>query len=270
VRPRKSLGQHWLADRQVLQRIAEEADFTPEDTVIEVGAGPGALTRLLAERATHLIANEIDHKLAAKLRHEFAASATVRVVEADVLAVSVYDLLREGGGGLPYVVVGNLPYFIGTAIVRRFLHAPVRPRWLIVTLQSEVAESIAAEPGRLTYLGVEAQMYATARILFTIPPSAFDPPPKVHSAVVRLDILDVPEVEVDNRDAMLALVHEGFAAPRKRIRNSLAIGQRTTPGEAEQLLAAAGIDPQKRPAELDLQDWKRLYFAHLQAGQRAT
>ncbi len=270
MRPRKSLGQHWLQDRRILQRIADAGDFTPEDTVIEVGAGAGALTRFLATRASRLIALEIDPRLAEKLRHDFADQTTVSVLETDVLESPVYDLLREGGGGLPYVVLGNLPYYIGTAIVRKFLHAPVRPRWLIVTLQAEVAESMAAGPGKMTYLSVETQMYATARILFRIPPRAFKPPPKVHSAVVRLDVLDTPDVEVDDRDALLALVHAGFAAPRKRVRNSLAIGLRMEAPEAEQLLEAAGAYPHKRPAELDLQEWKRLYFEYRRLGQKAT
>jgi 16S rRNA (adenine1518-N6/adenine1519-N6)-dimethyltransferase len=262
ARPRKSLGQHWLVDRDALRRIAEAAEVGDDETLVEVGAGTGLLTRFLAERARRLIAVEVDHRLAQRLREEFSARAGVSVVKADILSTPVEELLERGGGGLPYVVAGNLPYFIGTAIVRKFLHAAVRPRWLILTLQKEVAESMTAAPGRLTYLGVETQMYARARILFRLPPRVFSPPPKVHSAVVRLDVLDTPEVEVDNRGALLDLVHAGFAAPRKRLRNSLAIGLEVGPPEAEALLRAAGIEPEKRPAELELADWRQLYFAY--------
>lgn len=262
VRPRKQLGQHWLIDRSVLKRIAAAADFGDDDTVIEVGAGTGLLTELMAARARRLIAVEVDAALAAGLRQRFASHDNVCVVEGDILSLSPPDLLAAGGGRMPYVVVGNLPYFIGTAIVRRFLRAMVRPRWLLVTLQAEVAESAAAPPGRMTYLSVETQMLATARVLFQVPPRAFKPPPKVRSAVLRLDVLDVPEIEVDDREALLALVRAGFAAPRKHVRNSLAVGLRVSAAEAEQVLAAAEIDPAQRPAQMGLPDWRALYLAY--------
>lgn len=246
----------------MLERIASAAEFDAGDTVVEVGAGTGLLTELLAERASRLVAVEVDSRLCAALRRKFADWGNVRVVEADVLAEGVEDLLREGGGGLPYVVVGNLPFFIATAVVRHFLQAVAPPRWLLVTLQAEVAESMAAGPGRMTYLAVETQMLARVRMLFYIPPRAFRPPPKVRSAVIRLDVLDAPEVEVDDRQAFLALVRAGFAAPRKRVRNSLAIGLGVPSTEAEAVLTAAGIDPALRPAMLRLEDWRLMYLAY--------
>lgn len=246
----------------MLERIAAAAQFEAGDTVVEVGAGTGLLTELLAERANRLVAVEVDSRLCAGLRRRFADRGNVRVVEADVLAQSVEDLLRAGGGGLPYVVVGNLPYFIATAVVRHFLQAMAPPRWLLVTLQAEVAESMAAEPGRMTYLAVETQMLASVRLLFYIPPRAFRPSPKVRSAVVRLDVLDAPEVEVDDRQAFLTIVRAGFAAPRKTVRNSLAIGLSVLPAEAEAVLTTAGIDPALRPAMLRLEDWRQMYLAY--------
>ena len=264
-RPRKALGQHWLVDRRLLARIAAAADFTDEDTVIEVGAGTGLLTELLAQRARRLVAVEVDPNLVARLRERFADRPQVSVVEADILAQPPEELLLRGGGRLPYVVVGNLPYFIGTATVRHFLQARAQPRWLVVTLQAEVARSMAAGPGHMRYLGVETQLFAEARILFSLPPGAFRPPPKVRSAVLRLDVHEGSAVEVDDRDAFLDLVQAGFAAPRKRLRNSLAIGLRTGPAAAEAMLLAAGIDPTLRPAALSLEDWRRLYRAYRRA-----
>jgi len=229
---------------------------------MEIGAGTGLLTELLAERARRLLAVDVDERLAAGLRERFGGKKHVSVLERDVLEVTPEELLIAGGGRVPYVVVGNLPYFIGTAIVRRFLEATVRPRWLIVTLQAEVAESIAAAPGRMSYLSVEMQTLASACILFYLPPRAFRPPPKVRSAVVRLDVLDTGEVEVDDREAFLGLARAGFAAPRKRLRNSLAIGLRVPPSEAGEMLSRAGIDPDQRPANLSLSDWREVYFAY--------
>jgi len=260
--PRKALGQHWLVGRRFLSRIAVAADFREEDTVIEVGAGTGLLTELLARDARCLIAVEVDPNLAAGLQERFASQATVSVVETDILALPSEELLIRGRGCPPYVVVGNLPYFIGTAIVRHFLRAAVPPRWLLVTLQAEVAQRMAAPPGRMSYLSVETQLFATARVLSFIPARAFRPPPKVRSAVLRLDLLDSPAVAVDDLQAFLGLVQAGFAAPRKRLRNSLAVGLRGRPLEAEAILSAAGVDAALRPAGLSLEDWARVYQAY--------
>jgi 16S rRNA (adenine1518-N6/adenine1519-N6)-dimethyltransferase len=265
-RRRKALGQHWLVDRRVLRRIARAANFTSEDTVIEVGAGSGLLTELLAQRAGRLIAVEVDPELAASLRQRFRGRENVLVVAADILSVAPEEILAEGGGGLPYVVVGNLPYFIGSAIVRYFLTAAARPRWLVVTLQAEVARNMAAEPGEMSYLSVEMQYYAEPRVLFEIAPSAFRPPPKVRSAVVRLDAHEGAAVDVDDREAFFRLVQAGFAARRKQLRNGLAIGLRCSAAESEALLAEAGLEPSRRAQTLTLEEWAHLYRACRDAG----
>jgi 16S rRNA (adenine1518-N6/adenine1519-N6)-dimethyltransferase len=228
---------------------------------VEVGPGTGLLTERLAEHAAHLIAVELDARLAQGLRERFAGRSHVSIIEADVLETGVEQMLAAGGGGLPYVVVGNLPYYIGTAIVRKFIRDRLPPKRLVVTLQAEVARNMAAEPGHMSYLSVETQEFASARVLFRIPPRAFRPPPKVDSAVVRLDVDEGPDVEVDDIEAFLALARAGFAAPRKRLRNSLAIGLRVEAAEAEAVIAAAGLDPGQRPAELSMRDWRALYFA---------
>src|SRR5437667_12586908 len=136
ARPRKSLGQHWLTDRAALRRIVDSMEIRDDETVIEIGAGTGLLTGLLAERARRLIPVEVDERLASRLTEKFAGLKNVTVVASDVLAVTPEELLTAGRGSLPYVVVGNLPYFIGTATVRRFLEASVRPRRLVVTLHA--------------------------------------------------------------------------------------------------------------------------------------
>ena len=258
---KKSLGQHWLTDRRVVQRIADAADISPEHTVIEVGPGRGALTNDLAKRTSRLIAVEVDPALAGSLAQKHKDDEHVSIVEGDVLEMPVEEILNRGGGGLPYVVVGNLPYFIGSAIVRKFLQAPIKPERLIVMLQSEVAERIAAPPGKMSYLSVEMQVMAETKLLFRIPAKAFRPPPKVQSAVVRLDVRDSPDVEVDDMAAYLRVVAAGFAAPRKRLRNSLAVGLRVEAPEAAAILADAGVDGDQRPQMLTLENWRDVYFA---------
>ena len=262
VRARKALGQHWLSDSRYLSRIAAAGDLSPADTVVEIGPGTGLLTERLADRAERLIAVEVDPRLAAGLRERFDGRPNVVILEGDVLETPVERILSEGGGGLPYVVMGNLPYFIGTAIVRKFVQDTLRPRWMIVTLQAEVAGNMAAQPGKMSYLSVQTQLFANASVLFRIPPRAFRPPPKVDSAVVRLLVHDSPEVEVDDVQAFLELAQAGFAAPRKRLRNSLAIGLRVEPAVAKDVIERAGLDATQRPAELSLEDWRSLYFAY--------
>jgi 16S rRNA (adenine1518-N6/adenine1519-N6)-dimethyltransferase len=261
-RRRRALGQHWLVDRRILSRIARAAAFTADDTVVEVGPGTGLLTDLLARRAARLIAVEVDADLAAALRERFRGRDNVSVLEADVLSLSPEEILSRGGGRPPYVVVGNLPYSIGSAIVRHFLAGRARPHWLVVTLQSEVARGMAAEPGRMSYLSVETQYYARTRLLFDIPPAAFRPSPKVTSTVLRLDVLDGATVAVDDREAFLRLVQAGFAAPRKQLRNGLAVGLGCSAAHAEAMLAEAGLDPVRRAQTLTLNEWADLYRAH--------
>lgn len=262
--PRKALGQHWLVDRRILSHIVAAAEIRPDDTVVEVGAGSGLLTEPLAAASPRLIAVEVDHELAARLRQQLAGRPQVTVVAADVLALAPAELLARAGAGSPYVVMGNLPFYIGTAIVRHFLRAQPPPRWLLVTLQAEVAESICAGPGRMSLLSIEFQYYAQPRLLFYIPARAFRPPPKVRAAVVRLDVRQRPPVEVVDSEGFLRLVQAGFAAPRKQIRNSLALGLRLPLDQAERLLAVAAIQRSRRPQTLALDEWAALYEAYRQ------
>jgi len=262
-RPRKALGQHWLKDSAVLRRIARRATASlgSGDTLIEAGAGTGLLTTRLAQGVQKLIAVEIDDRLAEALAHRFANSPSVVVVHEDILALTAEEILARGGGRMPYAVVGNLPYFAGTAIVRHFLYAKVPPSWMLVTLQAEVAERMAATIGSMSYLSVETQFVATAKVLFQVPPRAFQPPPKVNSAVLRLDLRQPREVEVDDHEAFLEVVRAGFAAPRKQLRNSLAVGLRISTGEAAPIISGAGLDARLRPGALSLMNWRDLYFA---------
>ncbi len=261
VRRRRALGQHWLVSDRYLERIAAAADCGPEEVVIEVGPGTGNLTRRLLRRAGRLIAVELDEALAEALPARLGDPPNLTVVAGDVLRMPPADLLALAGAAPPYVVVGNLPYSIGTAVVRHFLRSQPPPRWLVVTLQREVAEGMAAPPGQMSFLSVEMQYFARVQVLFVIPPAAFRPPPKVYSAVVRLDVRSAPPVDVDDVDSFLRVAQAGFAAPRKQLRNSLAIGLSLAPAEAGEIIAAAGLEPERRPGTLDLAEWARLYRA---------
>jgi 16S rRNA (adenine1518-N6/adenine1519-N6)-dimethyltransferase len=258
VTPAKALGQHFLTDRNIVNRIVASAGPQPEAVVIEVGPGMGALTERLAESAGHVIAVEMDKRLAERL-HETAGDK-VTVVQADILSRSPSQLLAAAGlrPDTAYQVIGNLPYNIGAAVLRHFLEAEHQPKVLAVMLQREVADAICARPGDLGLLGVSVQVYAEPRRLFSVSPRSFYPPPKVMSAVIRLDVRDEPLVGRDERDRFFIVVRAGFSAPRKQIRNTLAQGLRRQPADIEPALASAGIEPTARPQELSVEDWRRL------------
>jgi 16S rRNA (adenine1518-N6/adenine1519-N6)-dimethyltransferase len=260
VKPAKALGQHFLTDRGVVGRIVAAAAPLPNETLIEVGPGLGVLTERLAETAERLIAVEIDARLAQRLQAHFAGNQRVTILERDVLASSPEELLSAAGVATDanYGVVGNLPYNAGAAIVRHFLEAGHPPRWLVVMLQREVADSITAGPGRMSLLGVSVQVYARPRKLFNVPPRAFYPPPKVTSSVLRLDVLERPLVPPDRREAFFKVVRAGFSAPRKQLRNTLAQGLALPAGDVAGAVHAAGIDPTLRPQDLAPEDWLRL------------
>lgn len=255
MRAKKRFGQHFLSDTNILNRIVDAAEIAPEETVLEVGPGLGALTSVLAERARSVVAVEVDRDLIAGLRSRFASAANVAIVEGDVLALSPSELLATETGDLaPYVVVANLPYNIAAPVLRRFLEGDVRPRRLVVMVQLEVAEAIAAKPGRMSLLSVATQVYGDTRLVMKVAPGAFSPPPKVESAVVRIDVAAQPKVDVP-LDAFFRMARAGFGNPRKQLRNSLSFGLHVKQEVIDQLMARAGVDATLRPQVLSLDDW---------------
>lgn len=250
----KRFGQHFLSDPLILARIADAAGIGAGETVIEVGPGRGALTTELAARAGRVIAIEIDRALAALLRERWAGDARVTIVEGDVLD---QDLGALAGG--PYVLVGNVPYYITTPILFHALRPP-RPRCAVFLVQREVAERMAAAPGSKTYgaLSVALQSVAGVELLFTVPASAFKPPPKVESALVRVTPRADPVVPPALEERYRRMVRGAFAQRRKQMRRvvrSLAALDATA---ADAMLARAGIDPAARPEVLSAGDFARL------------
>lgn len=255
MRAKKRFGQHFLSDTNILNRIVDAAEIAPDETVLEVGPGLGALTSVLAERARSVVAVEVDRDLIAGLRSRFASAANVAIVEGDVLALSPSELLATETGDLaPYVVVANLPYNIAAPVLRRFLEGDVRPRRLVVMVQLEVAEAIAAKPGRMSLLSVATQVYGDTRLVMKVAPGAFSPPPKVESAVVRIDVAAQPKVDV-SLDVFFRMARAGFGNPRKQLRNSLSFGLHVKQEVIDQLMARAGVDATLRPQVLSLDDW---------------
>jgi 16S rRNA (adenine1518-N6/adenine1519-N6)-dimethyltransferase len=243
---RKSLGQHFLTDRRILGRIADALQLTGGETVLEIGPGRGALTDILAERAGRLIAIEYDRALAEMLRQRYAKRGNVLIAEADVLEVSLAELAAG-----PYVLVGNVPYYITTPIL---FHALVPPRAerSVYLVQREVADRLSASPGTKEYgaLTVNVAAVARAETLFRVPAGAFSPPPRVESAVVRITPLETPLVAPTEERPLRTLVQNAFGMRRKQMRRVVRSLYALDAERADAILGAAGIDPEVRPETL--------------------
>ena len=257
-RRRKALGQHFLYDDSILDTVVDAAELSSDDSVVEVGPGKGALTRRLVDRSRSVTAVEMDRELADSLPGRLGRPANLSVISGDAREIGLDQLAPTGS---PYKLVANLPYYAASPILRRFLEAGEhQPTLLVVMLQEEVARSIEAADGRMSLLAVSVHLYAEPSIVCRVPPDAFDPAPKVSSAVIKIVPHKAPALKLDDVDAFFEIVRAGFASPRKRIRNSLAIGLGVGAEEAEAALSKAGIDPAARPETLTLQDWHSLYF----------
>lgn len=249
--PKKSLGQHWLKDRDVLANIADEAGITAEDTVLEIGPGLGTLTSELLRRARNVVAVELDGDLARKLPGQFPGKA-LEVVNQDILTFDLRALPEK------YVVVANVPYYITSKIVQLLTTAVNKPRTIVLLIQKEVAERMAAEPGDMSILAVSSQVYAMVRLGDVVPAELFTPPPKVDSQVVILEMRPTPQVSPEQEKHFFRMVKAGFSAKRKKLRSSIASGLHISKQEAEQLLKEASISPEDRAEELSIDDWVRL------------
>jgi 16S rRNA (adenine1518-N6/adenine1519-N6)-dimethyltransferase len=251
---RKSLGQHFLNDPRILGRIADALELDGSEVVVEVGSGRGSLTELLLSRARRVVAIEYDRALAALLRARYEGDARLTVIERDVLDLRLADL-----AGGPFVLAGNVPYYITTPIIFLGLERP-RPSRAVYLVQREVAERIVAPPGSKAYgaLSVNVQALAGASLLFRVPAGAFHPPPKVESAVIRLVPDDAPVVAPDEEAAFRVFVQGAFGFRRKQMRRVLRSLWTLDAERADQLLEEAGVDPTARPETLAPSDFARL------------
>ncbi|MBA7650552.1 MAG: 16S rRNA (adenine(1518)-N(6)/adenine(1519)-N(6))-dimethyltransferase RsmA [Calditrichaeota bacterium] len=254
LRARKRLGQQFLVDDEVLAVITSAAGLVPSDVVIEVGPGLGFLTRELARNAGRVIAVELDSRLAAMLRETLAAFDNVSIVNGDILDIDPASLASGG-----YRVVANLPYYITSPVLRHFLEASVRPESMLVMVQKEVAEAIAAEPGQRSVLSISVQYYGKPEIVSYVPARSFYPAPEVDSALLRIDVYPQPAVAVSDKQGFFKLVRAGFTASRKQLVNSLAQGLGLPKAEVWSLLEGAGIAPQRRAETLTLEEWANLW-----------
>ncbi len=249
--PNKSLGQHWLQDRQILSLIAEEAAITEQDTILEIGPGLGTLTSELLKRARAVVAVEYDGELAGKLPGQFPGK-NLSVIHQDILQFDLSQLPRG------YKVVANVPYYITSSIVEKLMTAPNRPSLAVLLVQKEVARRLATNPGDMSVLAVATQVFADVSLGEVVRRELFFPEPKVDSQVVILKTLIQPRVEAGDQKRFFRIVKAGFREKRKKLRNSIAAGLAISTPEAEKLLERTGIDANNRAQDLSIEEWLRL------------
>ena len=268
-RPRKpKLGQNFLVDEEAVQKIIGSLGDIQQETVLEIGAGKGALTDRLVRRAGRVVAVELDHVLAAQLRLRYNTAQNVEIIEADILTVDFPTMLGIRPGPLRDLrptarqkvsVVGNLPYYITSDILLRLFSSHELIEKIVIMVQLEVGARIAAKPGTSDYglLSATAQLYTHAEKLFTLPPASFSPPPKVHSAVLRLMIEPKFEALQVDEEGFIAFLKLSFAQKRKTLFNNLR--QQYESDQVKKALTTAGVKAEVRSEALSLEKMARIY-----------
>ncbi|MBN1644192.1 MAG: 16S rRNA (adenine(1518)-N(6)/adenine(1519)-N(6))-dimethyltransferase RsmA [Dehalococcoidales bacterium] len=249
---RKGLGQHFLVDGGILKKITAAAELSHADTVVEVGPGLGVLTQELAEQAGKVIAIELDEKLSGILEENFKNSGKVTVINEDVLKVKPSELPMKKTG---YKVVANLPYYITSAVIRHFLESENKPALMVLMVQKEVAKQITARPGEMSLLSVSVQIYGKPKMVDKIPARSFYPPPKVDSAILRIETYPEPKITKKDAAGFFDIVRAGFSANRKQLANSLANGLKIQKSDIIPLLQEIKIDPARRAETLTIDEW---------------
>ena len=252
ITPSSKLGQNFLVDPALRDAVAEAAGITGDDDVLEVGAGVGTLTIALARRARRVVAVEYDRALMPALMEVVSPLANVDVVNQDILKY------KPKGGE---VIAGNIPYYLTGALIRIFLDHPPRPKRLSLVVQKEVAERWTAATGA-SVATVAVQVFATPRMVFSIPATAFSPQPRVDSALVVLDVRDKPAIGVDDFGAFFRFVEAVFQQRRKQLGGTLARISGIGSSEAAARLRDAGIDPHRRPQTLSLPEWEAIFRSY--------
>lgn len=261
---KKSLGQNFIIDPNILRNIVSHAELTEESGAIEIGPGIGALTEHLALNAKKVVAFEIDQRLLPVLEHTLQNYSNVKIVHSDVLKANVKEVIEKEMADIQDImVVANLPYYVTTPILLKLLHEKLPIRGLVVMMQKEVSDRITAKPGTKDYgsLSIAVQYYATAEVVMDVPKTVFMPQPNVDSSVVRLIKRDTPPVEVVDEDFLFEVSRASFHQRRKTILNNLQSGFPQGKEKKEAILKAlqqCEIEPTRRGETLSIEEFGKL------------
>ncbi len=266
VSAQKSLGQHFLLDKNVLKQTLKAAELTKKDFVIEIGPGFGVLTFPMADLAGRVLAVETDKKVLEILRGLGSGYTNLDILPSNILKLDshyIYDRYKQWSkvksGKTGYKLVSNLPYYITSAILKLFLETDLAPDLIVVMMQKEVAERIVAGPGEMSVLGISVQFFGEPEIIAQVPRTAFWPKPEVDSAIVRITPRKKIPFEVDNVKLFFRVVKAGFGEKRKQLHNSLGGGLNLDDELVSKVLKEIKIDPKTRPQDLTLADWGKVY-----------
>lgn len=255
VKPKKSLGQHWLHDKAILEAMVKAGEIKPSDTVVEVGPGLGTLTHKLVGAAKTVIAIELDETLAVGLKERVEAE-NLLIEHKNVLEYDFTTLLPN------YKVVANIPYYLTSNLIRTLLESPNPPSVMALLVQKEVAERIVAAPGQMSVLAISVQFYAEAKLKEVVPAELFTPPPKVDSQIIQIKRREQPLFPDVNEKDFFKLIKAGFSEKRKKLRSSLSGGLHISKDRVDQLLKQSDTAADARAQELSLQDWHRIYLTY--------
>lgn len=254
IHPKKSLGQNFLVEPAGLMKVINAAELSGSEEVLEIGAGLGSLTYLLAQTCARVTAVEIDNHMLEPLAEAMKPFSNVQILPGDILELDPADLVSSEN----YVVVANIPYYITSAIIRHLLEADVKPSRVILTIQKEVAQRILARDGKMSLLSLSVFVFGEPEIAATIPAGSFFPAPDVDSAVLRIRLHPEPLIPAARLDQFFKLAHAGFGQKRKTLRNSLSAGLNLPASETETRLLEANIEPSRRAETLSITEWASL------------
>jgi 16S rRNA (adenine1518-N6/adenine1519-N6)-dimethyltransferase len=263
---KKGLGQNFLVNSAILNKITSAANLTPQDLVIEVGPGLGVLTRRLIEKCGHVIAVELDERMVAVLNGSLGDQSKLTLIQGDILLTDPATLVEQSAARFgpeiarpyQYKLVANLPYYITQPIIRHFCESSLKPTHMVVMVQKEVAKNIVAAPGDMGILAISVQFYGRPRIAGIVPAGNFYPVPKVDSAILEIEIYPQPAVPVTSTENFFKTVRAGFSSARKQLINSLSHGLSIPKPDVLALMQTAGVEPSKRAETLTLAEWASL------------
>ncbi len=253
IRPLKSFGQNFVISEKILEKVIESANLCPKDIVLEIGAGPGNLTKKIARRVKKVIAVEKDKRMIAILEETLKNFKNVKIIEGDALEFEPKSHRLRADN---YKLIGNLPYYITSAIIKKFLETENRPSQMVLMIQKEVAQRICSQPPKMNLLALSVQFYAKPRIIAYISKNCFWPKPKVDSAIIKLNIKG--KNLKNNKDIFFKIIKAGFAHPRKQLANNLSSELKLDKERIKSWLLKNKINPSQRAETLKEKDWLNL------------
>ena len=250
LKAKKSLGQNFLVNAGVIQKILNAAEITNSDLIVEIGPGKGVLTEELRKKANRVIALEKDHRLISILKNTFHGSGNVEIIESDVLKFNPYSIFPSPYSIIhnPYKIVANIPYYITSHLLRTIFERWPQPTLIVLMVQKEVAQRIMAKPPDMNLLVLSVQFYAEPKIISYVSRGSFRPIPKVDSAIIRLVPNDNQRLTTPNQQQLFKLIKTAFAGKRKQLKNTI----------GSEVLKNTGVKPESRPEELSLNDWLKI------------